>query len=268
MGLIWTLIIGLLAGIVAKLPDAGAGPGRGVHHHDAAGRRRGVRRDLPRPGGRLVPGRRGGFIGAVVGAVILLVIYRVSGNKGPTRRGALGSPLGLAEINQSPALERLGPAARIGRVWIVRIQPTTDLKMTHADGSPFAASVRGADLAVVMFALTGPIGAARAALITTEQALEPAAARRCPRAGERLPRPRRRAPADGGARRRSDRGGRAGSPAFPMPRSAGSRASSIGCRPVRARSAAVIGAAVLIFIVLLITDLLGLTDVFPFVRSR
>jgi hypothetical protein len=30
----------------------------------------------------------------------------------------------------------------------------------------------------------------------------------------------------------------------------------------------VIGAAVFIFIVLLITDLLGLTDVFPFVRSR
>lgn len=31
---------------------------------------------------------------------------------------------------------------------------------------------------------------------------------------------------------------------------------------------AIIGAALLIFIVLLITDILGLTDVFPFVRSR
>ena len=31
---------------------------------------------------------------------------------------------------------------------------------------------------------------------------------------------------------------------------------------------AIIGAAVLIFIILLITDILGLTDVFPFVRAR
>lgn len=32
--------------------------------------------------------------------------------------------------------------------------------------------------------------------------------------------------------------------------------------------AAIVGAAVLIFIILLITDLLGLTDVFPFVRKQ
>ncbi len=122
-------------------------------------------------------------------------------------------------------------------------------------------------LAVVMFALTGPIGAARAALVTTEQALEPAAALDArARVSAFLARDdvRRQMVALG-----------------VDPVEAASRVASLSDAEVsriagqldrlpagQSAIAAVIGAAVFIFIVLLITDLLGLTDVFPFVRSR
>ena len=120
-------------------------------------------------------------------------------------------------------------------------------------------------LAVVMFVLSGPIDAAHAALVTTGQAIEAGAA-----AGER---------------------GRVA--AFLAREDVRAQMVALGVDPVEAvnrvaglsdaevrqiaghldqlpagQSAvgAVIGAALFIFLVLLITDLLGLTNVFPFVR--
>jgi len=122
-------------------------------------------------------------------------------------------------------------------------------------------------VAGVMFALTGPIDAARAALVTTEQALEPAAA------------------VDARARvaaflaRDDVRRQMAALGVDPL--EAASRVASLSDPEVQkiagqldrlpagqSAIAAVIGAAVLIFIILLITDLLGLTNVFPFVRHH
>ena len=120
-------------------------------------------------------------------------------------------------------------------------------------------------LAVVMFVLTGPIDAAQAALVTTGQAIEAGAAV----------------------------GGRDRVAAFLSREDVQAQMVALGVDPVEAvnrvaglsdaevrqiaghldqlpagQSAvgAVIGAALFIFLVLLITDLLGLTNVFPFVR--
>jgi hypothetical protein len=120
-------------------------------------------------------------------------------------------------------------------------------------------------LALVMFMLTGPIDAAHAALITTEQAVEAGAAQ-----GER-----ERVAA---FLARDDV--RTQMAALGVdPSEAADRVASLSDAEVRqiaghldqlpaGQSAvgAVIGAALLIFLILLITDLLGLTDVFPFVR--
>ena len=121
-------------------------------------------------------------------------------------------------------------------------------------------------LALVLFALTGPVDAARAALVTTEQAIAGQVA-----AGDRdrvaafLARDDVRAqmvalgvdPAEAAQRV-------AGLSDAEVQRIAGqldrlpAGQSAIG---------AVVGAVVIIFLVLLVTDLLGLTDVFPFVRN-
>jgi cytochrome c1 len=121
-------------------------------------------------------------------------------------------------------------------------------------------------LALVLFALTGPVDAARAALVTTEQAIAGQVA-----AGDRdrvaafLARGDVRAqmvalgvdPAEAAQRV-------AGLSDAEVQRIAGhldqlpAGQSAIG---------AVVGAVVIIFLVLLVTDLLGLTDVFPFVRN-
>jgi hypothetical protein len=120
-------------------------------------------------------------------------------------------------------------------------------------------------LASVMFALTGPIDAAHAALITTEQTVEAGAAQ--------------------GDRQRvsvflARDDVRAQMVALGVdPTEAAERVAGLSDAEVRqiagqldrlpaGQSAvgAVIGAALLIFLILLITDLLGLTDVFPFVR--
>jgi hypothetical protein len=120
-------------------------------------------------------------------------------------------------------------------------------------------------LAVTMFVVSMPLGAARAALVTTEQALE-----------------ERSAAAD-----------RAQVQAFLSradvrdqmvalgvdPDEAGARVAALSDAQVReiatqldhlpagqSAIAAIIGAAVFIFLVLLITDLLGLTHIFPFVN--
>jgi hypothetical protein len=121
-------------------------------------------------------------------------------------------------------------------------------------------------LAVVLFVLTGPIDAARAALISTEQAIAGAAAASDrDRVAAFVARDDVRAqmvalgvdPAEAAQRV-------AGLSDAEVQRIAGhldqlpAGQSAIG---------AVIGAAVLIFLILLVTDLLGLTDVFPFVRN-
>ena len=120
-------------------------------------------------------------------------------------------------------------------------------------------------VAMVMFVLTGPIDAAHAALITTEQAVEAGAAQ-----GER-----ERVAA---FLARDDV--RTQMVALGVdPSEAAERVASLADAEVRqiaghldqlpaGQSAVgvVIGAALLIFLILLITDLLGLTDVFPFVR--
>ena len=120
-------------------------------------------------------------------------------------------------------------------------------------------------LAIVMFVLTGPIDAAHAALITTEQAVEAGAAQ-----GDR----------DRVSAFLARDDVRAQMVALGVdPIEAADRVASLSDAEVRqiaghldqlpaGQSAvgAVIGAALLIFLILLITDLLGLTDVFPFVR--
>jgi hypothetical protein len=121
-------------------------------------------------------------------------------------------------------------------------------------------------LAVVLFLLTGPVDAARAALVTTEQAL----------AGEVAGSARDRVTA---FVQRDDV--RAQMVALGVdPAEAAQRVAGLSDAEVQriaghldqlpaGQSAigAILGAAVLIFLVLLITDLLGLTDVFPFVRN-
>lgn len=121
-------------------------------------------------------------------------------------------------------------------------------------------------LAMALFLLTGPIDAARAALITTEQAIAgEAATSDRDRVATFLARDDVRAqmvalgvdPAEAAQRV-------AGLSDAEVQRIAGhleqlpAGQGAIG---------ALIGAAVLIFLVLLITDLLGLTDVYPFVRN-
>ncbi len=121
-------------------------------------------------------------------------------------------------------------------------------------------------LAVVMLLITGPIDAARAALVTTQQALEQSA------------------PADARARvsaflaRDDVRRQMAALGVDPL--EAGKRVASLSDAEVQQLAgrldrlpaggdgaiAAVLGVALIVFLVLLVTDLLGLTDIFPFVH--
>ena len=77
MSIIWTLIIGLVAGALAKFLMPGRDPG-GFIITMLLGVAGAFMATWLGTGDRLVPGGRGrGFIGAVVGAVILLIIYRI-----------------------------------------------------------------------------------------------------------------------------------------------------------------------------------------------
>jgi len=122
-------------------------------------------------------------------------------------------------------------------------------------------------LTVLTFVLSGPTGAARAALITTERAVEVTAAQ-----GDR-DRVRAFLARDDVRMQMVALG--------VDPLEAADRVAGLSDAEVRqiaghldrlpagqSAIAAVIGAALFIFLVLLITDLLGLTDVFPFVRHR
>jgi uncharacterized membrane protein YeaQ/YmgE (transglycosylase-associated protein family) len=77
MGLIGTLIIGLLAGIVAKFLMPGRDPGGFIITMLLGVAGAFVATYLGQAIGWYQAGQGAGFIGAVVGAIILLVIYRV-----------------------------------------------------------------------------------------------------------------------------------------------------------------------------------------------
>ncbi len=76
MGIIGTLIIGLLAGIVAKLLMPGKDPGGFIITMLLGVAGAFVATYLGQAIGWYEAGQGAGFIGAVVGAVILLIIYR------------------------------------------------------------------------------------------------------------------------------------------------------------------------------------------------
>jgi hypothetical protein len=120
-------------------------------------------------------------------------------------------------------------------------------------------------MAVVLFALTGPMDAARAALITTEQAMTAeAVTSERDRVAAFLARDDVHAqmvalgvdPAEAARRVAGLSDAEVQQIAGHLDRLPAGQ-SAVG---------AVLGAALFIFLVLLITDLLGLTDVFPFVR--
>lgn len=81
MSIIWTILIGFIVGIVAKFLMPGRDPAgfitaiiyRGLHHCHVPGPLHGL----------LLVGESAGFIAAVVGAIILLFLYRlVTARKG------------------------------------------------------------------------------------------------------------------------------------------------------------------------------------------
>ena len=76
MSLIWTILIGLLAGIVAKFLMPGRDPGGFIITTLLGIIGAVVATYLGQAVGWYRPGEGAGFIGAVVGAIILLVIYR------------------------------------------------------------------------------------------------------------------------------------------------------------------------------------------------
>jgi len=77
MSIIWTLIIGLLAGIVAKLLMPGRDPGGFIITMLLGVAGAFLATWLGQAVGWYEAGEGAGFIGAVVGAVIILILYRV-----------------------------------------------------------------------------------------------------------------------------------------------------------------------------------------------
>ena len=85
MGIIVTLIIGLVAGAVAKLLMPGRDPGGFVITLLLGVAGAFVATYLGQAVGWYEAGEGAGFIGAVVGAVLLLLAYRAIGNPGQRR---------------------------------------------------------------------------------------------------------------------------------------------------------------------------------------
>ena len=77
MGILWTLVIGLIAGIVAKLLMPGKDPGGFIITILLGIAGAFVATYLGQAIGWYEAGQQAGFIGAVVGAVIILIIYRM-----------------------------------------------------------------------------------------------------------------------------------------------------------------------------------------------
>ena len=77
MSIIWTLIIGLVAGIIAKLLMPGRDPGGFIITMLLGVAGAFLATWLGQAIGWYEAGEGAGFIGAVVGAVIILIIYRL-----------------------------------------------------------------------------------------------------------------------------------------------------------------------------------------------
>jgi uncharacterized membrane protein YeaQ/YmgE (transglycosylase-associated protein family) len=77
MEIIWTIIIGLLAGIVAKFLMPGRDPGGFIITILLGIAGAFVATYLGQAVGWYQAGEGAGFIGAVVGAIILLIVYRL-----------------------------------------------------------------------------------------------------------------------------------------------------------------------------------------------
>jgi len=77
MGIIWTIIIGFIAGLVAKFLMPGRDPGGFIITTLLGIIGAVVASYLGQAVGWYRPGEGAGFIGAVVGAVIVLVAYRM-----------------------------------------------------------------------------------------------------------------------------------------------------------------------------------------------
>jgi len=77
MSIIWTIIIGLLAGIVAKFLMPGRDPGGFIITILLGIAGAFVATFLGQALGWYQAGEGAGFIGAVVGAIIILIIYRM-----------------------------------------------------------------------------------------------------------------------------------------------------------------------------------------------
>ena len=84
MSLIWTALIGLIAGAVAKLLMPGKDPGGFIITMLLGIAGAFVGTFLGRAVGWYGPGEAAGFIAATLGAVILLFIYRMVRGKGAT----------------------------------------------------------------------------------------------------------------------------------------------------------------------------------------
>jgi uncharacterized membrane protein YeaQ/YmgE (transglycosylase-associated protein family) len=82
MGILWTLLIGLVAGIVAKLLMPGKDPGGFIITILLGIAGAFVATYLGQAIGWYEVGQQAGLIGAVVGAVIILVIYRLVRRRG------------------------------------------------------------------------------------------------------------------------------------------------------------------------------------------
>lgn len=77
MGIIWDILIGFVAGVVAKLLMPGRDPGGFIITCLLGIAGAVVATYLGQALGWYREGQEAGFIGAVVGAIILLVIYRL-----------------------------------------------------------------------------------------------------------------------------------------------------------------------------------------------
>ena len=77
MGIIWTIIIGLLAGIVAKFLMPGRDPGGFIVTILLGIAGAFIATYLGQAVGWYEAGEGAGFIGAVVGAILILIVYRL-----------------------------------------------------------------------------------------------------------------------------------------------------------------------------------------------
>ena len=83
MGLLWTLVIGLVAGIVAKMLMPGKDPGGFIVTMLLGIAGAFVGTWLGRMFGLYQEGQSAGFIASEAGAIILLIIYRLIKKKAP-----------------------------------------------------------------------------------------------------------------------------------------------------------------------------------------